>query len=733
MSEERDFPEESQDEAPPEPTKRDPNRSRDLLGRKDSKIRKKLAETWNQVKRGFEDQAQRADEQMDYWDAYNCRLNDKQYYEGDAQIYVPIIHDAINAIDTRIPNQLLPDGGHYVDAISDEESQPQAIMALVDKYIRDSKLKTRVCKPLIRHGYIEGQFNLYVDWSEIEREIVSRETHGERVQIAQEEIELPGEDIEDIDVEEIIEARPACEVLHDSDVLVWPATSDTVDEALAAGGGVAIVRRWSKLKIEAMIEAEHINREDGKTLLAQMDASKAASEKGLPPDAEKLLNDMVGIHKHGSEAVIWEVWKLLPLSDEGDYAEKGRNRICRAFLSADQSALGCARNPHWNDRVPLLSAPVEKIGGVFKGKSQCENVISLQYEANDAANEGADMAHMSACGLILRDTTTSKQPLILNPGAIWDVDPNKVKFAEFPDLTPRAITRIQYCIQQIFQSLSINPSMLPQQTSTSRRNQAQVAQEQQVDLLTTTEAGSVLVEDIFSPLIGWFVDLDYQYRDRPLTARLYGTMGVKANMEPIPPQQTRTRFDFRWVGLERARNAQTNQQKVAWLNVARGMEPQLAQQGKQLDFVPALEESARDLWGPHIQIIKDVRASLSMDPQQENQLLADGFDVPIHMLDNDEEHLPLHIRDGQQLGMPENFKAHIQRHLIQRGLKQKAAMAAQSQQQQQPGGQGQPPRGGAPPRMGAQPTGPQLVKGPPGAIHADQMPRAGAVPMPRRM
>ena len=30
----------------------------------------------------------------------------------------------------------------------------------------------------------------------------------------------------------------------------------------------------------------------------------------------------------------------------------------------------------------------------------------------------------------LRDPTAGNQPLIMNVGAVWDVDPNKVKFAE---------------------------------------------------------------------------------------------------------------------------------------------------------------------------------------------------------------------------------------------------------------------------------------------------------------
>jgi hypothetical protein len=725
-----------------EDAKKPPDRSRDLLGRKDSRLRKKLVETWTQVRKAFEDQSERSDEQMDYWDSYQCVLNDNQYYDSDAQIYVPIIRDAVNACATRWVNQLFPQGGNYVEATSTDGTTANSIVALLDQYIREGQLKTRVAKVLIRHGMLEGQLNLYVDWLEISRQIVSRETHGPQVEVGGEEVELPGGDdeIEDTRPEEILDARPACEVLHDSDVVIWPTSADSLDEAFSAGGGCAVVRRWSKAKVEKMIEAGHVNKADGQNLIDEM-GSSSGKRAGDPPDAEKLLAEMVGIRKSGSEVTVWEVWKHLPLGDDGTWDEDGKPRLCRIFFGPYQAVLGCVRNPHWNDRCPLISEPLEKVAGVCKGMPPVKAVISLQYEANDAVNEGADVAHRAAMPIVMRHPASGKQPLILNVGALWDVDPAAIKFAEFPDLTPRAITRVQYCISQIFQSLGVNASMLPQQTSVSRKNQAQVAQEQAIDLLSTAEAVSVLEQSVFTPLMGLFVDLDYQYRDREATVRMHGEMGVRANMEAVPPQRSRQFFAFRWWGADQARNAAQWQQQIAWMNVARGLEPSLAAQGKRLDFVPLLESSAMGIFGPRYgpRVIIDERANMSLDPNLEKQLMNDGHDVQVHPLDPDAEHLKVHQQDMAS-GDPHGAKKlHISRHMMSMQLKQQAqaqqAMQQQGQQVQQGGTPGaRPPRGGAPPRMGAQPAGPQyMMKGPPGMIPPEQMPRAGGIQPPRRM
>jgi hypothetical protein len=735
----------SEEHAETEP-KKPPERSRDLLGRQNSRLRQALVKTWTDVKKAFEDQAKRADDQMDYWDAYFCQLNDSQYYDADAQIYVPIIRDAVNACATRWVNQLFPQGGNYVEAVSTDGTTASSIVALLDQYIREGQLKTKVAKVLVRHGMLEGQLNLYVDWMEIQRQIVSRETHGPRVEIEGEEVEVPGgddDDIEDRVTEDRLEARPACEVLHDSDVVVWPASADSLDEAFNAGGGVAIVRRWSKAKVEAMTDAGHINKSDATKLIDDMTSRGKA---GLPPDVEKALAEMVGIRKSGSEVTVWEVWKHIKLKDDDcSYDEDGTPRICRVYFGTEQQALGCVRNPHWNDRVPILSEPMEKIAGVFKGMPPVAGVMSLQYEANDAANEGADAAHYAAMPIVMRNPAAGKQPLIMNIGALWDVDPAMIKFAEFPDLTPRAITRIQYCIQQIFQSLGVNPSMLPQQTSASRRNQAQVAQEQAIDLLTTAESVSVLEQSIFTPLMGLFVDLDYQYRDREMTIRTHGEMGIRANAEAVPPQRSREFFAFRWWGADQARNAAQWQQQIAWMNVARGLEESLAKQGKELDFTSVLESSAMGIFGPRYgpRVIKDVRANLSMDPKLENELMDAGHAVVVHKLDQDMEHIQAHQQSIQAEGDEHGYKKnHITLHLMQAQVKAQDAQRAQMQQQMMAQMQGQSPRGpgqrpsrsGGPPRMGAQPAGPQrTMKGPPGMIRPEQMPRAGGIQAPRRM
>ncbi len=427
---------------------------------------------------------------------------------------------------------------------------------------------------------------------------------------------------------------------------------------------------------------------------------------------------------------------MLPLDKSGGYSEKGEPRLCRVFFGPHRMPLGAKRNPYWNDRCPLLSCPVEKEAGVFKGPSLIAPIASLQYEANDAVNEGADAATLSAAPIVTRDTAAYNGPLIYNVGAVWDIPPKSVKLLTFPDLTPRAQTRVQMAIEQIFQTLGVNPSMLPQQTRSSKPNQAMIAQEQQVDLLTTAEAVSVLEEGILTPAMGWTVDLDYQFRDRALLVRQFGDMGIMAEMEEVAPLQNRNGFSFLWRGGEQVKqSAMMQQQGTAWVNVLRGLRAELQAEGYQLHLGPLIEAGTQNVFGSFLgsRVLIDQRHQLTVPPDLEDDMMLGGFERAVHPFDNDPEHLQAHMISLRETGDPHGtIRAHMQKHEQSMQMKMAASMQRATAQQGLPapgGGGGGPGQ----PQPGAAPAGPHAVKRPPGAVHPDRGPASGVIEMPRRM
>jgi hypothetical protein len=376
------------------------------------------------------------------------------------------------------------------------------------------------------------------------------------------------------------------------------------------------------------------------------------------------------------------------------------------------------------------------VAGVFKGVAPLASVLDLQILANDATNEGADAAHFSAMPIIMTDPEKNPKvgTMVLGLASIWETSPKDTSFAQFPDLWNAAIARVAACKDEIFQSLGVNPAMIPQNTgSTKKRNQAEIANEQQVDILTTADAVTVLEESILTPMLHRFMWYDHQFRNRSVTIKQYGEMGLRANMEQIPPIQMNHRYEYRWFGVEAARNAQQIQQQIALMNVVKGIPPdQLL--GYRLNLTPLVTRLCDNAFGHRLapQIFQKVK-DVTVDPEMENQMMDQGFEVPVHPADDDMEHLQKHLPWLSQGDLHGKGHAHVLAHQEQMQAKAQAAQQAQNPKGLRGGPGGAGPGVAGAPKPGGQVMGPRLIKQAPGAIAPESMAKAGAVGMPRKM
>lgn len=695
-----------------------PNRDEELSAR--ASVRKDLLDVFADVQAGFVDQRGRSDDIMDNWDLFNQKLTDKQFYNGNSQIFLPFVKDAVNARKTRFVNQIFPQSGRYVEVVSTDGEIPHATMALLESYVRKTKLRTEVMPALMKNGDVEGQYSLYVSWSSVNKTTVRRE------EVADQE-GLPDLGVHDEYVEEKQKLGcPDVEVLHDADVLILPVTSDSVEKALEAGGSVTVLRRWTKGRIRTAIRDEEIAKDVGEALIKAMRAgSRDNSDKR---DTGKDMADAAGIKAKGSYALVYETWTRLKIA--GDW------RLCRAYYGGDNMILGCKLCPYWCDLCPVISAPLDKVAGVVKGRAPVADVADLQILANDTINEGADTAHFSAMPIVMTDPEKNPRvaSMVLGLAAVWETSPADTQFAQFPELWSTAMDRALAIKAQVQQTLGVNSSMMTGASSSGKMNQAEIANEQQVDILTTADAVTVIEEGVLTPLVQRFAYYDHQFRDQEIMVPVYGEMGVRANMELVPPIQLDTRWEFKWFGVEAARNAAQIQQQIAGLNVIKGTPPQMYP-GYELDVAPMMVQLVENLFGPRLApLIFKKKILYSVDPALENEMIENGFVTPTHEADDDMAHLQAHMplmAGGDPHG---TLRQHIGMHQAQMQAKQAAQM---EQAAMAPKGVPGTPGGAGPgvagmPADGVMPEGPRLMKGPPGMIHPDAMGAVDPSQMPRQ-
>ncbi len=709
-----------------------------LLG--DGDIDEQLVKLHTRVSKAFEDQRERVDNIADYWDIYNCQLNQHQFYAGDSKVYTPLVNAAVQARKTRFVNQIFPQSKRHVEAITTDGTVPDSILSLAEHYISSTRLRTEVMPALCVNGDVEGSYHLALSWRTFKRTIKRRVRFP--IDTSTGAANPEGKD-EAILIEEVVDGKPEVEVLHDCDLVIFPASADSIEDALERGGGVAIIRRYSKSEIERLKDEGTFDKDAASDLVKSLDdVQQKISQKNIKKKLVEGVGQKLG---KGEPLEVYEVWTKLKIKDESPTptsARRGKKqdtkkpktvrKLCQTFIKADGVPLGCRETIYWNSKVPILSCPVVKTAGVFKGDSRVRFCADMQYKANDCINIAMDSAMYSLMPIVMTDPEQNPRvaSMIMSMAAIWECNPNTTKIIQFPDLWEKGFALAGQAREAILQILSVTPAAITQGAAKKKPTQADIANEQMVDILTTADAVTVLEEGILSPLIQWFIDLDYQFRDRELTVKKYGPLGVEAKMEEIEPLQMGERVEFRWLGVEAARNAQQVQQQIAAMNILRGI-PEQFYPGYTLSLQPAIAQLIESTFGPRLsrQIFKPSQLMQSLPTEQENVMLMDGFQVHVSPLDNDQEHLQGHIEfmktGGPLADAHQMLRAHIQEHMM--SLQKKQMAATPGGQPGTPGGAGKgvPGQPGQP-RQGAMPMrSPTGGQNPPGALPADQMNPAG--------
>jgi len=677
------------------------------------KVRVQLEELYDTVVAGFDDKQDQTEDIERFWDIYNCVLNENQAYFGNSQIYVSAVADAVDALTTRDNNSLFPINGRYATAVGPNGTVPYDVIAILDHYARQTKMRENIVPCLLRTGKVTGHYILSVGWKEETFHTIRKK----KTATIEDDQGVPVEgadEVDDIEEEEIKSGGPTLQVLDPRNVCLLPATVDNISDCSI----VAERLHFSKEGVQDAIDDGTFDEEAGELLLENFGTANSPNET----DTTKKSASAAGIKlnsKGNKVAVIYRVWSTLKLKGKA-------RRKCVSYFGGGKIILSCKRNPYWNDKIPLLAQPARKMEGTIWGKSVFYKVEGLQYALNDVTNEGLDSSQYSLMPITATDPAKNPRTgsMVLSMGALWEVDPNSTKFMEFPQLWKDAFAMAGTLGDKIMQSIGINPALLPHGNAGKKPTQAQVAQEQQVAQESVADNIAILETGIFNELLGWFYDLDYQFRTKAVEVKQFGQLGMQAKMQEVEPFETYTANTFLWYGSEGTKATQQVQQQIAALNVLRGMPPELLN-GRKIDIGPIIEHLAEVAFGPRIApfVLIDQRHQLSINPMEENELMLNGFPVTVQQMDNDVEHLKAHMDAMKMAPNAELLKLHILAHMNQ--LQHKSQQAAGG-----PAPKGQPGVGASPPgqpRIGAQPGAPRPAQAPPGAIHQD------AIQDPNRM
>ncbi len=685
-------------------------------GKPDSEIYEKCEGFYPTIVKAYENRDEADQAISEYWNIYNATPDDNQTYQGNSKCYVPVVRDAITARAKRALRQLFPTKYKHVDAVGTDGLKPYPQLALLEHYIRLTKLKSQ-CRSILVAGDVTGQWNIYVDWLRDVRHVTGMIRKNPMVESAPgETVELtdPTEEREEAQDEDIVEEGPDITDFATEDMVVIPPTCNNIEKADIT----CIKLRMSKDQIRKLVDDGVFHLADD-TDLSDWVMEKKGSEKRVP---EKKRVQDAGIKTEGTlkYALIFEAHVRLKFPDDD------HKSLAYIYYAGENDIVGIIKAPQWGQRRPIISAPVDRVAGSFNGISKIEAVKWMQWNLNDFWNMGQDSAMYSLLPIVMTDP--EKNPnyamMVFGLAAVWPVDPNSTKFQNFPQLWKDSVQMCQSIKAQIHESLDVNEMMMGRQPA-GRKNAQAVGAQQQEQSVAIMDHAERFEEEILNPLMERWFEYDCQFRDEELTILTQGEIGVRAAVQKVPPMQWGERYFFQWTGTEFVMNMQRMQQQIATMNVLRGIPPQQLN-GRKLDITPILEILTDNVFGAELspRILIDDRNKYSVPVEIEDEMMVNGIPVEVHEGDDDQQHLQGHAVSGQASHDPAGLiRTHMQAHMMAMQKKREMAMGAQ---QPQPGAQGVP--GGAgpgvagTPRPGAQPQMPRPGQQPAGAIHPDAMP-----------
>jgi hypothetical protein len=672
-------------------------------------------EYYPKIQKAYENREDADHACKEYWSIYNAEPDDNQSYNGNSKCYVPVVRDCINSRAKRALKQAFPNRFKHVDAVGSDSLRPQPQLALLEHYIRTTKLKSIVRSSFVA-GDVTGQWNLYVDWLRTIRNVTGMITRNPIIEELGEPDPVEKEEVKED--KQIVDESPLVIDFATEDLAVVPPTCNDIEQAEL----VSLKLRMSKSQVKEMVDKGIFIISDDTELSDWVDDHKG-KEKTNPP---KRRTSDAGIKTEGTNkyALIYEITARL------DFDDDGKKSLAYIYFAGEKELLGIIRAPQWGQRRPTLSAPVDRVGGSFYGVSKIEAVKYMQWNLNDFWNMGQDSAMYSLLPIVMTDP--EKNPnyamMVFGLAAVWPTNPNDTQFAAFPQLWKDSIGMCNSIKGQIQESMDVNPMMMGQMPAGRKNAQAMGAQqqEQSVPILDHAERYE---EEMLTPLMERFFEYDAQFREDEVTVRTMGEIGIKASMMVIPPQEWGQRYSFEWIGTTYVKNMQMMQQQIATMNVLRGIPPQQLN-GRRLDIAPILEILTDNVFGAELsgRILIDDRIKYSVPAEIEDEMMVNGMMIDVHEADDDLQHMQDHMKSAQATGDPAGLmRTHVQAHVQQLQKKRQMAMG----EQQQMGGQPGVPGGAGPgvagtPRPGAQPEQPRQMQQPAGAINPDQL--AGGVP-----
>lgn len=307
---------------------------------------------------------------------------------------------------------------------------------------------------------------------------------------------------------------------------------------------------------------------------------------GITPPATGILGDRLV----GGTRVLTEGYTFMKLpSDAYTDDEDTSDLLPVHFVCAGTRLLWCSRNEHWHQRQPYLIARQNVEPGYFYGFGEGRFIRTLQYLANDFANEANDclIYGMSPVNKVNPSFVAGPLPP-MRPGVVWkmtDIEQGH-KFDRPPIDGAQAGLAAMDTFTGMAQDFGGAPPVIQGTGSGKGAKTATGASILQRNALSPLQD---TVEDIELEVLIPLMEMTWinaqQFRSKPVMAAIAG--------QPIQitPEMLAGDFEWTWTASSQTSNhMQRAQMLIQFVQACAQMAPLLQQVGKIFDPEPILKK-----------------------------------------------------------------------------------------------------------------------------------------------
>jgi len=603
---------------------------------------------------------------LEYYNIYRCTF-DVRYYNGEAQVYVPILRKACEQFVSRIKRALFPTDDVFdvepTDNDMDDESDAiyDYMKWQVEKRVKLKQKVDRFLRQLVMYGWAV----IECGWEEEVKKIIGLRKRQTPVRIKQTDpitgntyYEETGEMetvIEEAEKKIVKKRNPTFDVQDNFATYLWPHTANDIDEVV---GVITLSKQTRNHLVSQMKKGIYVNVNIPEISLGDVsDQWNWSKEYRLAKDG---LTDQEDSQKTFFRATLIKYQGLYNWGTEDDPDEQETiittigGKICIELRKCQ----------YYDNEKPFLLGRINELMNEIYSSGMYEPLASLQYYFNDTANQTFDSNYYSLNPIVKYDPgrVVNIASIAFAPGAMWALtDPSAADI-----IRPPEVASIGFSIMAQVKGLIEEYPGLQNIPMTGRKAALHIQALQQEYSLPVQQIVENLEDTIMSPWLKKAYSRVQQFLNKAEIVRVTGRKGAKY-WRTIDPENLVGDYNFYWRGANQTTNIHIKSQQIAqFLNTMAPWVQLMMQQQK----LPNIEWLLKEYWSDGLAMDGEDKLFISMQderalpPEIENMIMALGKPLPTSMGDDHQGHMQAH-QPLLQSDMPEIVeiaRMHMEKH-----------------------------------------------------------------------